>query len=227
MIDYSHEGFAILITLALYGTLFAGAEFLYRKLKLDPEVSRKITHIVGGFIALALPLLFQSYWTVVILGLVFFLTLLTTKRSGVVQSVHNVERQTAGELYFPLALAVIFTLSSITDTFHLYTPVMLALALGDSAAWYVGSRYGKHRYHLFGERKSVEGSIAIAVVIAIIATVSLILQNTTSTLFALLLGVGTGVLISTLEAVSPRGTDNLTVPIGMWGALVGIEWMIG
>ena len=220
MIDYEQEALAFGLIVALAGLIFLGAELLHQKTSMSSEASRKVAHIAGGLLALLLPEIFQSHLTVAVLGIFLFGVLLITKSLGVMNSVHSVQRKTAGELYFPLSLGAIFVLSSLTGRMDLYTPSVLALALGDSMAWFVGSRYGKYHYSFFGEKKSLEGSIGITVVCGVIASVALILHFASYAFFSFItFGMLTGALLAIVEAMSPRGTDNFTVPLGMWGML--------
>lgn len=219
MIDITGEIVSSLIVLLLYGAIFAGAEIAHRRLHLDPEVTRKITHVAGGILALFLPYFFQSPWTVVILGVLFFVALILTKRTAAIRSVHDVERRTNGEIYFPLALALTYLAAHQTDTFHFYPVAILSLALGDTAAWLVGRRYGKHHYQMFGDNKSIEGSIGMAFTCTIIVLVAMFIHDSHMAARAMVLAPFVGMLAAVLEAISPRGTDNLTVPLGVWGML--------
>lgn len=219
MTDFTGEILSSLIVLLLYAAIFGGAEFAHRRFRLDPEVTRKIAHVAGGLLALFLPSFFQSHWTVVILGVLFFLVLALTKRAAVIRSVHDVERRTNGELYFPLALAATYLAASLTNTFHFYPVAILSLTLGDTTAWLIGRRYGKHRYQMFGDNKSVEGSVGMACACTVIVLVGMFVHDPHTAARAMVLAPFAGMLAAVLEAISPRGTDNLTVPLGVWGIL--------
>lgn len=219
MIDVSREVLSSVIVLLLYGGIFAGAEYAHRRFRLDAEVTRKVTHVAGGILALFLPLFFRSHWTVLILGVLFFLLLIATKRMAIMRSVHDVERSTNGEIYFPLALAFTYLAASLSDTFQFYPAAILALTLGDTAAWLVGKRYGTHHYHMFGDRKSVEGSIGMAFTCTAIVLVVMFVHDPRAAALSMVIAPFAGMLGAVLEAISPRGTDNLTVPLGIWGML--------
>lgn len=219
MTDLSGEIVSSLIVLLLYGAIFTAAELAHRHFRLDPEITRKITHVAGGILALFLPYFFQSHWTVVILGLLFFLALVLTKRFALIRSVHDVRRSTNGEIYFPLALALTYLVAGLTDTFQFYPAAILALTLGDTTAWLVGRQYGKYHYTIFGDKKSVEGSIGMAIACTAIVMTSMFIHDAHSAALSMVVAPFAGTLAAVLEAVSPRGTDNLTVPLGVWGML--------
>lgn len=216
MTDLTGEITSSVIVLVLYGAIFAAAELAHRRLHLDAEITRKITHVCGGILALFLPHFFESHWTVLILGILFFLVLFITKRTRLVQSVHDVDRSTNGEIYFPLALALTYLVASITDTFAIYPVAILALTLGDTAAWLTGKLRGKYRYQIFGDWKSVEGSIAMGLTGTAIVIVFLFINYPDTAAQMLIIGPLAGTLGAVLEAISPRGTDNLTIPLGIW-----------
>lgn len=219
MTGLTHELVGAVVILLLYGGVFIGAELAHSRFRLHPEVTRKIAHVAGGLIALALPYIFDSYWTVVILGALFALTLTVTRRRKMIRSVHEVRRSTHGEIYFPAALALTFLACSLTGTFRFYPVAILALTFGDTAAWYVGSRFGSLTYTIFGDTKSWEGTGAIALTTAAIVLGTSLEWGSMELANRLALASGAGILAALLEAFSPKGTDNLTIPLGVWGLL--------
>lgn len=87
---------------------------------------------------------------------------------------------------------------------------MLCVAIGDAVAEPIGVRFGKHRYKVYSltgrpSERSLEGSSAVFLSCAII--IFFTTYNLTLSLIA-------GVIISLIEAISPRGTDNFTVLFG-------------
>jgi len=100
--------------------------------------------------------------------------------------------------------------------------VAMALTWGDALAALVGRRYGRHCYQIWGGERSLEGSTAMFAVSAATIFPALALLpgsslcpyaaqiETTQVLTAALLGAGAATLA---EAASPRGTDNLSVPL--------------
>jgi phytol kinase len=92
---------------------------------------------------------------------------------------------------------------------------VLPMAYGDASASFIGEKYGKTKYRIF-DTKSIEGSMAMFLVsLASLAFglyfFSLIYHFS---FFDLIPGILGATLIATLaEGLSPRGFDNLTVPL--------------
>lgn len=85
----------------------------------------------------------------------------------------------------------------------------MCVAIGDAVAEPIGVRFGKHKYDVYSligntSQRSLEGSLSVFIMCAII-----IFLFTDS----LTLALSVGMLLSFIEAISPRGTDNFTLPI--------------
>ncbi len=96
---------------------------------------------------------------------------------------------------------------------------ILPMAHGDSAAALVGERMGRHRYRIV-EEKSVEGSTAMFMVSFLSFAASLLFFSALypfsfSDMLAPALAVAA--VATVVEALTPRGLDNLSVPLS--GAL--------
>ena len=97
----------------------------------------------------------------------------------------------------------------------------MALTWGDALAALVGLRYGWHRYRVGRSTRSWEGSVALflAAALAIWLVLTLLPGSPLSPLAAPV-SQGRAVLAAALaalaaacsEAMSPHGTDNLSVP---------------
>ena len=211
---------------ALYALLFIGLEGARRR-GVPGETTRKLGHVAGGLLALPLPALFSSVWPVVVLAAAFTLLLVATAGCGVLGSIHAIRRSSAGAFIFPAALASTFALAH--EHLPAYTSASLALALGDSLAAFVGQRRGRHALPVWGRRKTVEGSLAAALMTTVATTLALAI--TTSDLVTLVtMAASVGLAVALTEAVSPWGLDNLTIPLAVLalfgllgpGVLVGV-----
>jgi phytol kinase len=92
---------------------------------------------------------------------------------------------------------------------------ILPMAFGDAAASLVGQKWGHHKLGKLS-KKSFEGTTAMFLVTLISVTLSLIafsylcpFQITT----LLLASLGVAISATILEAITPKGLDNITVPL--------------
>ena len=134
---------------------------------------------------------------------------LVTGRLGRV--VDGVERTTFGELYFPAAVAIVFWLAQGQSPLLFCVP-MLVLTLADATGALIGMRYGLTRFT--GGPKSLEGSLAVAMVAFFCVHVPLLLWSAVGRVETLLIAASLALLVMLLEGSAWRGLDNLFLPIG-------------
>ncbi|NTV15459.1 MAG: hypothetical protein HGA96_16265 [Desulfobulbaceae bacterium] len=178
----------------------------------DPELARKSVHILGGLGCLLFPFCIGSPLVVLVMALVFALFFFLGEKSGQLQCLSGVSRKSKGGEYFPLAVAALYTIAQ--DRLWLYFVSVLILTVADAGAAIIGSRYGKIRFQVApGESKSLEGSLIFwsisLLVIALLLGTMTGLSWTASLLTAFLVGS----LLTGIEAIAIKGTDNIFVPI--------------
>lgn len=210
----------VAVAAGLLLVILAVAEVLLRRGRAGPEATRKLVHALSGLEAAAFPWLFSTAWSVLALAGCYALLMALTMKVGALPSVHGVRRSTAGGLYYPVAVGVLFAFAGQRP--EVYVPAILVLALADPAAALVGRSWGLNRYRLFGGDKSVEGSLAFAICALACLHLSLDLLTSLDALSLLLWSLHLAVLATGLEALSPRGSDNLTVPLGCGLALLPV-----
>ncbi len=210
---------AILIG-AVYIALLGGGEAFYRlqssrrSTNVRPETMRKVIHSFAGLMAIAFPFLLASHWTLLVLVTVFVTLLIAGQRFNFTKAINATKRDSIGDILFPICVYILFYLSFHDGGLALlpvYTASILILSISDSAAALVGTRWGRHRYPMGGQYKSWEGSLAFAISAFVIIVITL--SPSQIWLRAVLAGGVIVVILTLLEAVSLRGTDNITVPI--------------
>ncbi len=208
-----------MIVLVELGLLMGGLRLLGRSGWVHPEGLRKLLHVAMGVTVLSFPWLFEENWPVLTLaglatvGMLAMRTLPVLKRSvGTVIS--GVGRTSFGDVYFPVAVGLLWLLSG-GDKLLFGVPV-LVLALADATAALIGVRYGSVHYQTFDGRKSAEGSLTFFIVTFLCVHIPVLLMAETGRVESLLLGVTIGLLVMLVESISWRGLDNLLVPLGTW-----------
>ena len=208
---------AILLTMLTLGAMLGGLAVLQRRLDKHPELIRKLLHIGMGLVTLSFPWLFQVNWPIILLAVGAVVVLLLVKwrgtdQSGIRNVVYGVARDSLGEIYFPIAIVILFVLSK--DDPVLFAIPVLILTLADAVAALIGVRYGQIHYSTADGVKSTEGSIAFFIVTFMSAHIPLLLLTSTGRVETLLIALILGVLVMLLEALAWRGLDNLFIPLG-------------
>jgi phytol kinase len=214
---------AIFLLMAAFVTLIA-ALALYRNLarrEPDPENLRKLLHVGSGLLTLTFPFLFADLWPVLLLTSLSAITIASLKwlrplRARLGGVIGGDDRTTLGEIYFPIAVALVFWLAQGRSPLLFCVPI-LVLTLADATGALIGIRYGRTKY--VGATKSLEGSVAFAVVAFFCIDVPLTVWSDVGRVETLLIASTLALLVMLLEGSAWRGLDNLFVPLGVFFVL--------
>jgi phytol kinase len=191
------------------------------------EMRRKMVHIGMGLVTLTFPWLFKEAWPVWLLAVIASVTLWMVRSNAILRqhlgkALHDVERSSGGELYFPWAVACVFWLAH-GDVIKFGIPVLL-LTLADAAGALAGGRYGMTGYETpEGRRKTVEGSVAVFSVAFLCAHLPLLLMTDLGRAECVVASLTLALLVMVVESVSVRGLDNLLIPLGAYFLLSAYE----
>jgi phytol kinase len=135
----------------------------------------------------------------------------------------------SGHIWGPFLYAIsitilvsIFTLLPILTPFYMLAAMALtAMYLGDGIAPLIGAKYGKHNYTVGKCTRSVEGSLAVFFASFLGAWICWAFLDVFASggfpIFSLIqvaiLGLVCALSATVIEGVSPKGIDNLTVPL--------------
>ncbi|MDF2983933.1 MAG: cytidylyltransferase family protein, partial [Devosia sp.] len=196
-------------------SLMGGVRYFAGRYSIGPETQRKLVHVATGTAALFFPLLFSNALPVFLLigaALLLMLALRSPMLASVGGVLHEVKRESWGEIY--LALAIAFTFFRGLGEPILYVLPLLVITLSDTASALVGTTYGKRRFAVEDGSKSLEGVAAFFVVTWLVALVTLLLLTDAPRLNVVVLSFLVAAFCALVEADSWRGLDNLFVPIG-------------
>jgi phytol kinase len=210
--------------LVLVSTLCAGflglAEGLRRLGCIHTEWTRKVAHVATGLVACAFPWLFDGFGSVLLLCGAFAAVLAWSQRAGWLPSVHAVARHSIGAVSFPAAVALVFLLTRGRP--GAYVGSVLVLTVSDTLAALVGGAWGRHLYRVMGTVRSLEGSLAFLISAALCILAALLLLTPFGAAACVAWASIAALVATVLEATSPGGSDNLTVPVGTSLVLVGM-----
>lgn len=188
-------------------------------LHVSQKTSRKFLHAMIGNLVFAMPFFTSSIYPALVAAPFIPLTFLASPYSPIKN------RKMGGlanitEEGHPLGLVFYAVSYTILAFFFATRPFVIAagilpMAYGDSAASLVGEKYGKSRYSLF-PKKSLEGSSAMfagslfSLGTGFVFFSTLYLLPVSETIVAV---IAVAAVVTWVEFLSPKGFDNLTVPI--------------
>lgn len=201
----------LLLLSPVFLVLFVLCEWLYHRRGWQAEHSRKVAHAGAGLLSLAFPFLLHDFWVVALICGLFLTILVVTKYTGLMRSIHAIDRVSYGSTMFPFVVCLCFWRFSQTQQLIQYYLPILIMALADPTACLVGKRFPSKKLY---QNKTLAGSLAFFIV-----AVSLTLIMAVATGYAepfgsmMLLALLIGLASTTAEALSGQGLDNLTIPM--------------
>jgi uncharacterized protein (TIGR00297 family) len=190
-----------------------------RRLQLAPMTVRAITHVLvgvlisGGILFSHRPLAVAAVMAAAIPG-----TVCAIERGWIAPIMAGTRLRDYGFATYLLGILILAFLFLPNQL-----PVIVgivALAVADPAAAIIGGRYGAHQITVWRSTRSIEGTIACAACLAVVAAIGLLAAD--ASLDAILLGTAliafTGSLV---ELVSPSAADNALIPI--WVGVLTFE----
>lgn len=205
--------------------LLVMGEALRRLLCVQPDLTRKFIHIGAGMWVFGVLVLFKR-WEIGILPFATFIFLnYLLYRYRAIGAMDTAD-SSPGTVYFAASVTLLFGLLWRPDGPIDHVPIavagVMAMTWGDALAALIGRRFGKHQYQVGSAVRSWEGSAVMFVAsMTAMFLVFLLLPGSSlspyaealSTDQALLLASVSAAFATLAEAVSPHGTDNLSVPL--------------
>ncbi len=189
-----------------------GLAAITKKLKMSSEGSRKLVHILlSNWILLAFAV-YDSAWTACIIPACFIVLNFWSYKKSIFTAIERGEDNTPGTVWYAVSLFLLVIAGYILDMPFVAAGGMLAMGYGDGLGAIVGRLFGKMRFPYPYVKKSVEGTTAVALFsgLAVFAACMIYLKDMK---FALCAAMCCALPAAVTELFSPRGTDNLTLPL--------------
>lgn len=204
-----------------------------RKLNLGSDFTRKIVHLFAGFAIWTVPY-YPHPWVATLVGLLFviMLALMNTERFGrffaAMARPEDLEHGSVrGPFWYAVSITVLtalFTFTGNQQNYFIAAAAIQIMMIGDGMSAPIGMKYGVDSCHtIFGSKRSVHGSLAlflfgfIGAMLAfwffgiynygVFVSGSVILWEQ-----ILILALSGSIAATLIELISPKGTDNITVP---------------
>jgi len=222
MFNNIQEFHNLLIVCAIYVGIFALAETWRVVSQPAVEKTRKMVHLLSGFVCLFFGFLFQSHWTILLLGFSFSLIMILSKKYNLLNSIHGVSRQSQGGIYFPFAVWLTFLICEKTQHMEFYFIGILVLSLADSFAALAGKAYGRIKIRVEDDQKTLLGSIVFFITAFACILVSMFVLTDLPKYETLLASLYVAILVTVFEFLALQGSDNVFIPLGTVAVLLKI-----
>jgi len=208
---------ALLLSFAYVLTVLLAFDFLRRR-GVSVTLTRKAVHIAVGMWVVPTLLLFDTWYWALLPPIVFTILNALSLRFRFFGAIEVAERS-LGTVLFPLSFAGLLALFWPIGRQEIAVAGVMAMTWGDAMASLIGKAYGQHGYTLWGQRKTWLGSMACFSWTMLVITLTLRSSSKLDPLPALLYAALAALVATFVEALSPKGTDNLFVPFATAGAL--------
>ena len=217
----SQDTIALLTAFAYVFAMIGIAEALRKWRGYSVEFTRKFIHIAVGMWAYGTVLMFERRTFAIIPPAAFIALNALSYWQGTFKAMETGEKGQLGTIYFPISFVALIWL--LWGRPHLLVASLMPMTWGDALAAVVGRRFGQRRYTVVGSTRSVEGSVVmfLASLVATLAPLLLLAPeplDLAAAPAARVLSQRAGAAAVTalgatiIEAISPWGIDNLTVP---------------
>ena len=215
-IEWRPDYTAVLVSFAYVLLIIVVGELLRRLAKKRAEFTRKFIHIGVGMWSVGTGLVFDNWYYALIPPAAFVVINAIIHWTGAIKSLASDDKANLGTIYFPISFAALiyFWWDMPVDL----VAAMMPLTWGDALAAVVGRRYGHYHYTIAGRTRSLEGSLVmwlggwISTFLALLAMPYLAGLPPMSWLVALVYSGVVSLVCSIVEALTPWGMDNLSVP---------------
>jgi len=208
----SQDCIALIASFIYVFAMIGVAEGLRKWRGYSVEFTRKFIHIAVGMWAFGTVLLFERRTFAIIPPLAFVAINALSYWHGTFKAMETGEKGQLGTVYFPLSFAALIWL--LWGHPHLVVASLMPMTWGDALAAVLGQRIGQHRYTIARSTRSLEGSVVmfLASWAATLVALVLLAPEPLGPAAAVGAAAATALGAAAVEAVSPWGIDNLTVP---------------
>lgn len=208
----------VIISMVFVVSVLIISEAIRKMGRFPTEFTRKFIHIGVSHWWIVAMYFINDIRYAVIPPIIFVLLNYYSYKKDLIKSMERgKDSSDLGTVYFPISLIILIFLTwnggfLERDLKYLGALGALIMGYGDGFAAIIGENFGRRKYKIFGNEKSLEGSIAmfsfsfLVSVIILGSFIGLEIDN-------MRISFVVAVLAAFTEALTPYGFDNLTVPI--------------
>lgn len=179
--------------------------------KAGEETSRKYIHIMLSNWWFMAMYFFDNVICAAIVPASFVIINYLSYKKDLIKVMERQKEDGLGTVYYAISLFLISIITfGITKRPEIGLASILIMGYGDGLAAVIGKSIKSYEYSVKGTKKSVAGSITMLFITGIILSAFFVSAGAS---YWLLKAIVLSIVLTIVEAVSVKGTDNLTVPI--------------
>lgn len=198
----------IIVSYIFIGIIIVFAKFFK---KIGKEVSRKFIHIMlSNWWFIAMYFFENALWASIV-PLSFVVINYISYKKNLISVMERESQDGLGTVYYAISLLILAIITfGITNKPEIGLCSVLIMGYGDGLAAVIGKRVKSYEYKIGNTKKTLVGSLTMFVITFII--IAIYLGTTGINLWAIK-SIVTAIILTIIEAVSTKGTDNITIPI--------------
>lgn len=178
--------------------------------KTHSELSRKFVHIGVCNWWIIVIIFFDNVILASIVPMLFIVVNYLSYKKDIFKSMEREDKKSLGTVYYAISCLVLTLLSFLCFKNKLYAGIgLFAMGYGDGLAALIGSRFKSPSCMIFKNKKSLLGSLTMFLASFIAISILALCFDK----FSLVSIIIVSLIATIIEAISPFGIDNLSVPI--------------
>ncbi len=198
----------IILSYIFIGIIIVFAKFFK---KIGEEASRKFIHIMlSNWWFIAMYFFENALWASIV-PLSFVVINYISYKKNLISVMERESQDGLGTVYYAISLLILAIITfGITNKPEIGLCSVLIMGYGDGLAAVIGKKVKSYEYKIGNTKKTLVGSLTMFVITFI--TIAIYLGLTGINLWAIK-SIVTAIILTIIEAVSIKGTDNITIPI--------------
>lgn len=196
----------------IVSVIFIGAVLVFAKIfeKKGKEISRKFVHIALGNWWIIAMLFFENWIWASILPFLFIIINYLSYKKDLITVMERDKKDGLGTVYYAISLFIMAIVTfGIVNKPEIGLCSIFVMAYGDGFAAIIGKKVKSFEYKIGDTKKTLAGSATMLIITFVIIGAYLCIINSPLWLVKSLI---ISVILTVIEAVGIKGTDNIIVP---------------
>lgn len=198
----------IIVSYIFIGIIIVFAKFFQKS---GEEASRKFIHIMlSNWWFIAMYFFENAFWASLV-PISFVVINYISYKKNLISVMEREEQDGLGTVYYALSLLIIAIITfGITKRPEIGLCSILIMGYGDGLAAIIGKKVKSPEYKIGNTKKTLAGSLTMFIITFIIVAIFGYLAGVN---LWILKSIITAIILTIVEAVGIKGTDNLTLPL--------------